>query len=133
MIAYQCARDDLVSLCLSANSFNRFLVMTCIQIIDPAAQSQILLATSEAKPDLRLAGAIARAHVWLDQLSNGQYVSVEQQAAASNYNPKVIRQGLRLAFLAPETIQRVFMGDISLKLKQIPKALPLSWREQRLR
>ncbi len=30
MIAYQRARDDLVSGCLCANSFKRFRVMTCI-------------------------------------------------------------------------------------------------------
>jgi hypothetical protein len=42
-----------------------------------------------------------------------------------------VQQGLRLAFLTPELITAVLDGDPVLELKQVPKLLPLSWREQR--
>jgi hypothetical protein len=51
-------------------------------------------------------------------------------AAAVNYNPKVIRQGLRLAFLAPEMTEAALAETANFKLQHIPKTLPLSWRDQ---
>ena len=98
----------------------------------PKAETQIQLAPSETKADPKLIKAIVRAHVWLNQLANGHHTSIENLAAAAGYNPKVIRQGLRLAFLAPEIAAAALDGQTSIKLKQIPKLLPLSWREQRL-
>lgn len=91
---------------------------------------QVQLAPSEAKVDPKLIKAIVRARAWLDLLSNGQHRSIETLAAAAGYNPKVIRQGLRLAFLAPKVLEAFFVGDAPLKLKQIPKLLPLHWRDQ---
>jgi site-specific DNA recombinase len=74
--------------------------------------------------------SIVRAYAWLGDLSEGRYASVEELAAASDLHPKVIRQGLRLAFLAPAALDVVLCGDASIQLKQIPKLLPLSWHEQ---
>jgi DNA invertase Pin-like site-specific DNA recombinase len=96
----------------------------------PKAQAQIEFASSDAKPDPKLIKAIVRAHVWLGQLSNGQYGSIENLAAAAGYNAKVIRQELRLAFLAPTITKPAILGDAPVRLRQIPKLLPLSWREQ---
>ena len=62
--------------------------------------------------------------------AEGRYASIEQLAATADYNPKVIRQGLRLAFLAPE-IPAGALHDTAMGLVQIPKLLPLSWLEQR--
>ncbi|MBR1154047.1 hypothetical protein [Bradyrhizobium sp. JYMT SZCCT0428] len=90
--------------------------------------AQVRLAP-ENKPDQKLLKSIVRAHAWLGDLSEGRYTSVEELAAAANLHPKVIRQGLRLAFLAPAALEVVLRGD-AVQLKQIPKLLPLSWREQ---
>jgi site-specific DNA recombinase len=92
--------------------------------------AQIRLAPSEKKTDQKLLKSIVRAHAWLGDLSEDRYASVEALAAAANLHPKVIRQGLRLAFLAPAAIEVVLCGEASVQLKQIPKLLPLSWREQ---
>jgi hypothetical protein len=73
---------------------------------------------------------MVRAHAWLRQLAGGRHASIENLAAAAGYNPKVIRQGLRLAFLAPRLADAAVQGDVPFRLKQIPKLLPLSWREQ---
>ena len=97
----------------------------------PKSHVQIRHATSSAQADPKLIRAIARAHGWLDQLSNGGLASIEELAAAENYNPKVIRQGLRLAFLTPDVTDAALTSDSGLRLKQIPRLLPLSWREQR--
>jgi DNA invertase Pin-like site-specific DNA recombinase len=92
--------------------------------------AQVRFAPSEKKTDQKLLKSIVRAHAWLGDLSEGRYGSVEELAAAANFHPKVIRQGLRLAFLAPAAIEVVLCGEVSVQLKQIPKLLPLSWREQ---
>ena len=96
----------------------------------PKDQAQIQLAPYDAKPDPKLIKAIVRAQAWLNQLSSGHHKSIENLAAAVGYNPKVIRQGLRLAFLAPEIAAAAINGDARIRLKQIPKLLPLPWREQ---
>lgn len=57
-------------------------------------------------------------------------MSIEQLAVAAEYNPKVIRQGLRLAFLAPDMTGAALQDDAPFGLNRVPKLLPLSWRKQ---
>lgn len=97
----------------------------------PKSLAQIQHSLNSREPDLKLIKAIARAHSWLDQLSTGQKASIEELAAETNYNPKVIRHGLRLAFLATDLTVAAAVGGATFRLQQIPKVLPLSWREQR--
>jgi DNA invertase Pin-like site-specific DNA recombinase len=97
----------------------------------PKDETQIQFAPSETRTDPKLIKAIVRAQAWLDQLSEGHHASIEDLAAAVGYNPKVVRQGLRLAFLAPEVAAAALDGETPIRLKQIPKLLPLPWREQR--
>ncbi|HEX2653259.1 MAG TPA: recombinase family protein [Xanthobacteraceae bacterium] len=96
----------------------------------PKDRVQIRLAPSEMKADPKLLKAMVRAKVWLHQLSNGQHKSIDDLAAAAGYNAKVIRQGLRLAFLAPEITAGTLHDSTPISLTQIPKLLPLSWRKQ---
>jgi site-specific DNA recombinase len=86
---------------------------------------------SDRKPDQKLLQSIARAHAWLRDFSSGRHTSVEDLAQAASLHPKVVRQGLRLAFLSPALTSAILAGDRALELKQIPKLLPISWREQR--
>ncbi|MBR1153969.1 recombinase family protein [Bradyrhizobium sp. JYMT SZCCT0428] len=83
-----------------------------------------------AKIDEKLVKSIIRAHAWLEDLSSGRQASIEALAAATDLHPKVIRQGLRLAFLSPDLTRAALDGEATTELKQIPKCLPLSWREQ---
>ena len=87
-------------------------------------------APSEANVDQKLMRSIIRAHAWLDDLSSGRQASIETLAAQAGLHPKVIRQGLRLAFLPPDLMGAALEGDLTIELKQIPKLLPLSWSEQ---
>ena len=98
---------------------------------NPKFPAQIQHLSNSREPDPKLIRAIARAHSWLDQLSTGQKSSIEELAAATNFNPKVIRLGLRLAFLATDLTVAAATGGATFKLQHIPKVLPLSWREQR--
>jgi site-specific DNA recombinase len=84
----------------------------------------------EAKVDQKLLKSIIRAHSWLNDLSSGRHNSIEVLAAAADLHPKVVRQGLRLAFLRPDLTRAALDGDTTIELKQIPKLLPLSWRQQ---
>ena len=47
--------------------------------------------------------------------------------------PKVVRQALRLGFLAPDVTSAILEGrqPASLSLTQIPKLLPLAWTYHR--
>ena len=74
--------------------------------------------------------SIIRAHSWLDGLSAGRHASIEDLATAADLHPKVVRQGLRLAFLPPDLTRAILDGEATVELKQIPKLLPLSWQEQ---
>jgi site-specific DNA recombinase len=93
--------------------------------------TQALVPQAEAKTDEKLLKAIVRARSWLSYLSSSRHTSIEDLAASAHLHPKVVRQGIRLAFLAPELMAAALAGERPLKLKQIPKVLPLSWREQR--
>ena len=85
-----------------------------------------------SKPDQKLLQSIVRAHAWLHELSNGKHASIESLAATAKLHPKVIRQALRLAFLAPGITQSILLGDQPphMSLSTIPFALPLRWVEQ---
>jgi hypothetical protein len=78
----------------------------------PKGHGHIQLASSETNADPKLLKAIVRAQHWLKQLSNGQSSSIEDLG----YNPKVIRQGLRLAFLAPELAAAALDGETQIRL-----------------
>jgi site-specific DNA recombinase len=97
----------------------------------PKATTQIHPAASDASTNQKLLKSIVRAHVWLDDLASGRCASVESLGTAAELHPKVIRQGLRLAFLAPGLTGTALDGNALIhQLKQIPKLLPLSWSEQ---
>src|SRR3984957_17368646 len=98
----------------------------------PKAMAQVEVADFEASVDPKLLKSIARAYAWLDDLSTGRHRSVEDLATAAELHPKVIRQGLRLAFLAPQLIGSTLEGKTFVMLNQIPKLLPLSWHAQQV-
>jgi site-specific DNA recombinase len=96
----------------------------------PKGKAEIRRAPSETKTDPKLTKAIVRAHAWLHELADGRYASIDDLAGATDYNPKVIRQGLRLAFLAPNILEAAVKGAALFRLNQIPKLLPLCWHDQ---
>jgi len=92
-------------------------------------------AQREETRDQGLIQSVARAHAWLHSLCDGTHPSVELLATGIGLHPKVVRQALRLAFLAPALSSAILEGrqPAGLSLAQISKQLPLSWTEhQRL-
>jgi site-specific DNA recombinase len=90
------------------------------------------IGSQEETRNQGLIQSITRAHAWLRSLSDGTYASVEQLAENIGLHPKVVRQALRLAFLAPEITSAILEGwqSATLSLAQISKLVPLSWTEQ---
>jgi DNA invertase Pin-like site-specific DNA recombinase len=76
--------------------------------------------------------AIVRAHNWLKSLSDGTCNSIDDLARRLNLHPKVIRKGLRLAFLSPTITKGVLSGEQrGLRLlRDLEKATALSWQKQ---
>jgi hypothetical protein len=87
------------------------------------------LPPSDGKPDQKLLQVVVRAHAWLADLQSGRFSTIEELATAAKIHPKVARQGLRLAFLAPEVTSAILDGNQPerVTLKTIPKLLPLAW------
>lgn len=98
----------------------------------PRPKGTAVNAPPETKVDQKLLKSIIRAHAWLDALSSGRHASIEDLATAVDLHPKVVRQGLRLAFLPPGLTKAALDGEETIELKRIPKLLPLAWRAQHL-
>lgn len=96
----------------------------------PKKLSHVQLAGSEDKADQALLRSIVRARLWLDELLSGRHASIEGLAVSVGIHPKIVRQGLRLAFLAPDVTAAIVNEGFPIKLKQIPKTLPLAWSDQ---
>ena len=73
----------------------------------PTKVSCTHLPPSDGTPDQKLLQAVVRAHAWLFDLQNGRFSTIEELAAAAKIHPKVARQALKLAFLAPEVTSSI--------------------------
>jgi DNA invertase Pin-like site-specific DNA recombinase len=98
----------------------------------PPNETRALVTPSDPKPDQKLLQSVVRANAWLKELVSGRATSVEELGVTVHLHPKVIRQGLRLAFLAPEITSTILDGQqpATIYLAKIPKLLSLNWSEQ---
>jgi hypothetical protein len=89
-------------------------------------------SNGQRPPNSRLVQAIVRAHVWLKLLRDGTYHTVESLARAVGLHPKIIRKGVRLAFLSPTITKSILCGDqrAALMLGDLDDAIALSWDKQ---
>ena len=92
-------------------------------------------ATAEqaSTPTPQLIQAVVRAHVWVRSLTDGTYDSIEALGQAVNVHPKIVRSGIRLAFLAPDITAAILAGEQpkGLSLTDFKKDVPISWAKQR--
>ena len=87
---------------------------------------------SMRSPNPELAHAIVRAHAWLTALEDGTYDSVEALARAVDLHPKVVRNRIRLAFLAP-VLMREFLNGGRPAMSDLNEAclsMELHWSKQ---
>lgn len=90
-------------------------------------------AEPQNTPNPQLIQAVVRAHVWVRSLTDGAYDSIEALGKAVNVHPKIVRSGIRLAFLAPEITAAILAGEQprALSLGDFKKDVPISWAKQR--
>jgi hypothetical protein len=94
-----------------------------------------IVPSLKPQPDGTLLKALARAWRWQRLLDDGVYTSVTEISEAEGINKSYISRILRLALLAPDTVEAVLAGkaDQALMLERLERPLPASWEEQRQR
>lgn len=86
--------------------------------------------------DPNLVKLIAEATYWMEQLTSGQFGSIEELSTHLNIDRNEISRTLPLAFLAPGIVASIIDGtqpvDLTARhLKRLPD-LPVDWKEQRI-
>jgi len=76
--------------------------------------------------------ALKKGLKWNHALINGEAKSAKELAARHNISDRYVSQSIRLAFLSPKIIRRIFKGDIphNLTLGKLKTNIPLGWDEQ---
>jgi len=97
------------------------------EVSEPAAA---VGAAVQEQPKPELVQAVVRAHLWLRQLQDGTYGSIEELGRATKIHPKNVRIGLRLAFLAPSITKAAVSGQASARTWLGDLAIPMCWRSQ---
>lgn len=86
-------------------------------------------------PDEALLTAIARAHVWIQEITSGRIADINAIAKRESLPASYVRSHLPLAFLAPSIVTTLLEGrqpaDLSLKHLMYRTHLPLDWALQR--
>ncbi|MEL6504886.1 MAG: recombinase family protein [Pseudomonadota bacterium] len=80
-----------------------------------------------------LLSAIARAHIWYDDLKSGAVSSITELASRENRSVRAIRLNLTLAWLAPDIVRAALERrlDPSISATELARALPQNWQDQR--
>ena len=98
-------------------------------VITPGAQR-----SRPARLDPVLIKAVARGHLWFDDLATGRVASIQAIADREGIREGYIRRLVGLAFLAPSIIALILRGEqpIDLTAEGLTRRikLPLSWIEQ---
>jgi len=71
--------------------------------------------------------------MWNEDLISGKVHSIDALIERDNLNPRQVHRLRKLAFLAPDIMQRIIAGDVpeSLTLERLKKDFPISWEAQR--
>ena len=77
--------------------------------------------------------ALQKALLWNNALLSGAVKSPLELAELSGVSQRYIAQIIKLAYLSPAIINKVFKGDIphDLTLGKLKRQIPLSWDEQK--
>jgi hypothetical protein len=88
-------------------------------------------ANYREESDLKAVQAIVRARRWASELADGIFASLDELAANARLNSKVVRNELRLAFLAPEILDAILNTKPGCSLSDLRRIKAISWRSQR--
>jgi hypothetical protein len=81
-------------------------------------------------PNHKLLQSVVRAHAWLSNLADNGFSSIEELASKADIHPKVMRQALKLGFLAPDIVTSILAGEATFELADLRNVSALSWQSQ---
>lgn len=91
-------------------------------------------STSPRCPDRPLIAMIAKAHAWLEALTDGQELGRKDVAERFGVHPAEVSRLLPFAFLSPRIVEAILTGrqpaDLSVRHLVRGIDLPVSWAEQ---
>src|SRR5918993_4777638 len=92
-----------------------------------------LTPPTKPQPDGVLVKALARAWRWQKLLERGVHGSVTEIAEAEKISKSYVNRILRLALLAPDTVEEILGGwaDQRMMLERLERPLPAGGEEQR--
>jgi DNA invertase Pin-like site-specific DNA recombinase len=87
---------------------------------------------NQTRPNPQLVHAIIRSHIWIRWLRDGTYETIETLAQNIKLHPKIIRQRIGLAFLAPQIVRSILNGGpgTSMTITEVCNSTSLSWSQQ---
>jgi hypothetical protein len=85
----------------------------------------------EARQDITLIKAVARAFRWRRMLEAGRFSTINELAAAEKINASYVSRVLRLTLLAPDIVEAILDGrqPEKMTLPVLLKPFPISWFE----
>ncbi|MDO6962318.1 hypothetical protein Q4481_00020 [Rhizobium alvei] len=94
----------------------------------------VVQAGAGREPDQALVDLIARAHVYLNRLTNGSATSIAELADQLGVHRADISRILPLAFLSPQLTESILSGrqpaDLTVRTLSRLVDIPASWAEQ---
>ncbi|MBY0558594.1 recombinase family protein [Hyphomicrobium sp.] len=113
-------------------------IVVPLQIAKRGVEQKLIVGASfmaPGVPDETLLTAIARAHVWVEELKMGRVCNLNEIAHRHGLPSSYVRSHWPLAFLAPSIISAILEGrqpaDLSLKQLMYRTDLALDWAQQR--
>ncbi len=88
-------------------------------------------AAPRPRVDNTVVKAIARAYRWKRLLETGSYTSLRDLAAAEKINESYLARVLRLTLLAPDVIEAILDGRVTVELRTLLESSAVGWEEQR--
>lgn len=89
-------------------------------------------ASTQRRPDDALVKALARAFRWNRMLDSGEFATIAELAEREGIAPSYMTRVLRLALLAPDTVEAILDGrqGPEVTLARLMEPFPVSWYEQ---
>ena len=91
------------------------------------------LAGRTPAPNAKLIKLITHAHAWLDAVTSGRVVSINELSDRLKRSRTYVGNVIKVAFLAPDITEAILAGTqpVDLKCADLLKNLPLDWPDQR--
>lgn len=87
----------------------------------------------DARQDVTLIKAVARAFRWRRMLEGEHFATIQELAAAEKINSSYVSRVLRLTLLAPDIVQAILDGrqPEGMTLPELMSSFPVEWHPQR--